>query len=183
MRYQQLKLYETLLSGSSDRARSLMSNQSFLRPLLDLLNQFAKRTAATTLAPTEGSNGGQPPFSPPMSPTVPPPSLNKQESIQVHFISGHPWGPRVAWTSQKLELRKQVRFLKTQHQGFCQLFNRVLGPLRLARHTSDGVLISLYSVSNAQGKPMALERRSVSSKSLSRVRGGVEVVAGRNYRE
>jgi len=81
MRYQQLKLYETLLSGSSDRARSLMSNQSFLRPLLDLLNQFAKRTA-TTLAPPEGSNGGQPPFSPPMSPTMPPPSLNKQESIQ-----------------------------------------------------------------------------------------------------
>ena len=103
MRYQQLKLYETLLSGSSDRARSLMSNQSFLRPLLDLLNQFAKRTAATTLAPTEGSNGSHPPFSPPMSPTMPPPSLNKQESIQVHFISGHPWGPRVAWTSHRLE--------------------------------------------------------------------------------
>ena len=42
MRYQQLKVYETLLSGSSERARALLSNQAFLRPLLDLLNQFAK---------------------------------------------------------------------------------------------------------------------------------------------
>ena len=42
MRHQQLKLYETLLTGSSERARSLLSNQSFLKPLIDLLNQFAK---------------------------------------------------------------------------------------------------------------------------------------------
>lgn len=41
MRLQQLKLYETLLGGSAERARQLLSHQPFLRPLLDLLNQFA----------------------------------------------------------------------------------------------------------------------------------------------
>lgn len=41
---QQLKLYETLLGGSSERARSMLSHQSFLRPLLDLLNHFEKAT-------------------------------------------------------------------------------------------------------------------------------------------
>ena len=41
MRLQQLKLYETLLGGSADKARQLLSHQPFLRPLLDLLNQFA----------------------------------------------------------------------------------------------------------------------------------------------
>ena len=42
MRFQQLRLYEALLGGSSERARSLLGNHSFLKPLLDLLNQFAK---------------------------------------------------------------------------------------------------------------------------------------------
>ena len=41
MRLQQLKLYETLLGGTAERARQLLSHQPFLRPLLDLLNQFA----------------------------------------------------------------------------------------------------------------------------------------------
>jgi hypothetical protein len=36
---QQLKLYEALLDQSSSRARSLLSHQPFLKPLLDLLNE------------------------------------------------------------------------------------------------------------------------------------------------
>ena len=45
MRLQQLKLYETLLGGSAERARQLLSHQPFLRPLLDLLNQFSAAKA------------------------------------------------------------------------------------------------------------------------------------------
>lgn len=41
LRAQQLKLYETLLEQSSLRARSLLSHQPFLKPLLHLLSEFA----------------------------------------------------------------------------------------------------------------------------------------------
>ena len=42
----------------------------------------------------------------------------------------------------------------------------------------DGVLVSLYSESNARGESRALGGRRVSSKSPSRVRDGDELVAG-----
>ena len=61
MRLQQLKLYETLLGGSAERARQLLSHQPFLRPLLDLLNQFAAAKTESKFdmkgifCPSEGS--------------------------------------------------------------------------------------------------------------------------------
>ena len=42
LRLQQLKLYETLLDQSSSRAKSLLAHQPFLRPLLELLQEFCQ---------------------------------------------------------------------------------------------------------------------------------------------
>ena len=42
LRLEQLKLYEVLLDQSSARARSLLSHQPFLRPLLEVLNECCK---------------------------------------------------------------------------------------------------------------------------------------------